>query len=129
MTTTQPNDRMDEREMDEAIHRAMRSGASEPPLLTQVTEALSGRTWWFNLIGVPVMFAFVGIAVWAGIRFFDASETRGMIMWAVVFLFSAQSIGMLKLWYWMLLNRNSVTREVKRLEIQVARLVTTHDRA
>lgn len=129
MTTPQANDRMDEREMDEAIHRAMRSGATQAPLLTQVTEAMTGRTGWFNLIGVPVMFAFVGIAVWAGIRFFDATETRGMVLWAVVFLFSAQSIGMLKLWYWMLLNRNSVTREVKRLEFQVARLVGEQRRA
>lgn len=129
MTTTQPDDRMDEREMDDAIHRAMRSGASDPPLLTQITEAMAGRTWWFNLIGIPVMFAFVGVAVWAGIRFFDASETRAMILWAVVFLFSAQSIGMLKLWYWMLLNRNAVTREVKRLEFQVARLVGEQRRA
>ncbi len=128
MMTTQPNDRMDEHEMDDAIHRAMRSGTNEPPLLMQVTEALSGRTWWFNLIGVPVMLAFLGVAVWAGIRFFEASETRGMILWAVVFLFSAQSIGLLKLWYWMLLNRNSVTREVKRLELQVARLAARSER-
>ncbi|MBX3315654.1 MAG: hypothetical protein KF902_02185 [Phycisphaeraceae bacterium] len=116
-------DGMSEREMDEAIHRAMRSGATELPLLTQVTEAMAGRNWWLNLLAMPVMFAFFGLAVWAGVRFFDAPDARGMIMWAVIFLFSTQSIAMLKLWYWMLMNRNAVAREVKRLEFQVARLV------
>lgn len=114
-------------EMDEAIHRAMRSGAGEPPLLRQVTEAMAGPTWWLNLIGVPAMLGFFGLGVWSAIRFFDAPDTRDMIMWAVAFLFSAQVIAMLKIWYWMLMNRNAVTREVKRLEFQVARLVNTRD--
>lgn len=116
---------MSDKEMDDAIHRAMRSGATEPPLLTQVTEAMAGRTWWFNLLGVPVMFAFFVLAVWAAVRFFSAQDTRAMIMWAAIFLVSTQSIAMLKLWYWMLMNRNAVTREVKRLEFQVARLSET----
>lgn len=114
---------MSEREMDEAIHRAMRSGATEPPLLTQVAEAMAGRSWWLNLLAVPLMFAFFGVCVWSAVRFFGETQTREQIMWAVVFLFSTQSIAMLKLWYWMLMNRNAVTREVKRLELQVARLV------
>lgn len=118
-----PRDGTNEREMDEAIHRAMRTGATEPPLLTQVAEAMTGRSWWLNLLAVPMMLAFLCVCVWAGVRFFDETETRAQIMWAVIFLFSTQSIAMLKLWYWMLMNRNAVTREVKRLELQVARLV------
>ncbi len=109
-------------EMDEAIHRALRSGAGEPPLLTQVAEAMSGRSWWLNLLALPGMLAMFGVAVFAVFRFFDASETRGMVMWATIFLFCMLSVGMLKMWYWMLMNRNAVTREVKRLEMQVARL-------
>lgn len=120
---------MSERDMDEAIHRAMRSGTSEPPLLTQVAEAMTGRSWWLNLLAVPLMFAFLGVCIWSVIRFFGETQTREQIMWAVVFLFSAQSIGMLKLWYWMLMNRNAVTREVKRLEFQVARLASAPNRS
>ncbi len=123
--TSNPSGGMSDKQMDDAIHRAMRSGATEPPLLTQVTEAMAGRTWWFNLLGVPVMFAFFALAVWAAVRFFSAPDTRAMIMWAAIFLVSTQSIAMLKLWYWMLMNRNAVTREVKRLEFQVARLIET----
>jgi hypothetical protein len=29
---------------------------------------------------------------------------------------------MMKIWYWLELNKNAVTREIKRLELQVARL-------
>jgi|GEM_PF-3584282 len=31
-------------------------------------------------------------------------------------------IGLIKIWYWMELNRNTVLREIKRLELQVAHL-------
>ncbi len=109
-------------EMDAAIGRAMRAGANEPPILTQVAEAFSGRMGGINMLGVPMMFGLLGLAVWSGFRFFDATETRGMVMWATIFLFCSTSIGMFKMWYWMLMNRNAVTREVKRLELQVARL-------
>lgn len=123
MTTERTTGGLNDAEMDEAIHRAMRSGANEPPIFTQLSEALAGRTWWINLFGVPIMLGMVGLAVWSAVRFFAAADTRDMIMWAVLFLFSLQAVGLLKLWYWMALNRNAVTREVKRLELQVARLV------
>jgi hypothetical protein len=123
--TSKPSGGMSDKEMDDAIHRAMRSGATEPPLLTQVTEAMAGRTWWFNVVGVAVLLAFTALAVLSVVRFFHSTETRDMIMWATIFIFCDTSVGMLKLWYWVRMNRNAVTREVKRLELQVARLIET----
>ena len=44
------------------------------------------------------------------------------IAWAGGFGLSLIAIAMLKIWYWMELNKNAVTREVKRVELQLARL-------
>jgi hypothetical protein len=31
-------------------------------------------------------------------------------------------LGLVKLWYWMLANRNGINREIKRLEMRIAEL-------
>ena len=41
---------------------------------------------------------------------------------AIGFVFCINAVAMLKLWYFMEMNKNAVTREVKRLELQIARL-------
>lgn len=110
-------------ETDEAIRRAMRAASGdEPPVIAQVIESFKGRMWWINLLSVPIMLAFMALGVVSAVRFFGASEARDLILWATLFLFSAFTVAMFKVWYWMLLNRNAITREMKRLEVQVARL-------
>lgn len=110
-------------ETDEAIRRAMRSAQrDEPPMVAQVIESFRGRMWWVNVLSIPMMLAFMILGIVSAVRFFGASEVRDLILWATLFLFSAFTVAMFKVWYWMLLNRNAVTREVKRLEVQVASL-------
>ncbi len=43
-----------------------------------------------------------------------------MIAWATVFIVATSSMGMMFTMYWMQLNRNAVTRELKRLELTIA---------
>lgn len=57
----------------------------------------------------------------AAVAFFRARDMRDWIMYAGVFLFAAMAVAMLKLWYLMELNRNTHTREIKRVELQLAR--------
>lgn len=44
------------------------------------------------------------------------------IAWSVCFLFSNMAVAMMKLWFWMQMDKNVVIREMKRLELQVATL-------
>jgi uncharacterized membrane protein YciS (DUF1049 family) len=55
-------------------------------------------------------------------QFFRAESTRAMIAWAAGFVSCAMAIAMIKIWYWMELNKNSLAREIKRLELQLANL-------
>ena len=59
-------------------------------------------------------------AVW---RAAEATEIKPMLGWAGVAAFGFFFMGLLKLWFWMEMQKNSVVREVKRLELQVASLV------
>jgi hypothetical protein len=61
------------------------------------------------------------------VRFYSVETTREMVAWATGFVFFCLTVSMLKVWYWMELNKNAVTREIKRLELQLARLVDRED--
>lgn len=56
-------------------------------------------------------------------RFFGAADMRGMLTWAGGAGFAMMSLGMVKLWFWMEMQKNGVIRELKRLELQVASLI------
>jgi hypothetical protein len=65
---------------------------------------------------------FVVIAAASVVMFFRAGATRDQIAWAAVFVVMSISLGIFFVLYWMELQRLAVLREIKRLELQVARL-------
>jgi hypothetical protein len=67
-----------------------------------------------------------GYAVW---RAAEATEVKAMLGWAGVAAFGFFFLGLLKMWFWMEMQKNSVVREVKRLELQVASLVALASRS
>lgn len=87
-----------------------------------------GRMKWASLLVWVYGLLFTGVAVYAAWRFFTTDAVRDYVLWAVVFIMSMLIVIVTKLWYWMLANRNSLHREVKRLELQVAALLEKLDR-
>lgn len=99
----------------------------EESLREFISAAYRGKLRWLMVLTAFWSLAFFALAVFAGFRFFDAESTRDQIMWTAIFLFSMQAVGMLKQWHWMQMDRHSIIREVKRLELQVARLSQRSD--
>jgi len=113
---------------DDEIRGAMKSdeaslrSAGDEGLIRQMSETFRGRMRvWIAITWVATL-VWVGVAVWAAAAFFRARETRDWIMYAAVFLFAGMAVAMLKMWYLMEVNRNTHTREIKRVEMQLARL-------
>jgi hypothetical protein len=65
---------------------------------------------------------FFAVFVLAGIRFFGMTTPADAIFWATIFLLTGLAVSMIKIMHWMLINRNRLLREIKRLELEVARL-------
>ena len=68
---------------------------------------------------------FMGVAIFSGVKFFRTGEIRYQIMYAVIFLTCIQWVGLLKIFAWQLIHRNSVKREIKRLELSIAEMSET----
>lgn len=94
----------------------------EQSMLTMVMETFRTRSRWLVLLGIVIGIVFMVLAIVAAARFFQAETVREMLAYSTGFVFCLLAVGGMKVWYWMELNKNAVTREVKRLELQIARL-------
>ena len=128
---------MTQQSIDEKIKQALAAEdaevyarfAEEPSLLAQGMELFHTRNRWINAIVILVMTIFMGVGVYSLWMFAMAQETKALIGWAMGFGFSMAAVSMLKLWAWMEIEKNSTIREIKRLELQVARLTQRLDKS
>ncbi|MCZ6836884.1 MAG: hypothetical protein O7G85_14000 [Planctomycetota bacterium] len=120
------------RDLDEKIRMALLEKdrelfdehAGEQGLFEMVAETFRGRHRWLVILVCFYSVVFTGLAIFTAVRFFQADESsmREMIAWAIAFVFCFNAVAMLKMWYFMEMNKNSTIREIKRVELQIARL-------
>ncbi len=97
-------------------------------------ESLTGEQGMFDMIGdsfrskmrywVLFLWAYsliaFGFAVWVTVRFLQATETKELAIWGGVWVLLVLAILLAKIWYFMEVNKNTVLRELKRVELQIA---------
>src|SRR5690349_17532318 len=96
---------------------------SENPVQATLT-AFRTQHLFFSVAGFLAGTACLALAAYAVWRASETTEVRAMLGWAGVAAFGFFFLGILKIWFWMEMQKNSIVREVKRLELQVASLVT-----
>lgn len=84
----------------------------------------NGLGKWMALITV-IIFIVTGLMIWTGYQFFNAIDLDERVFWGVWFIITVSAQIALKQWTWMEINRTSLLREVKRVEIEVAKLAAT----
>ncbi len=65
---------------------------------------------------------FMGGAVGSAIGFFATERTKAHIMYAALFVCFVLFVGFMKVFAWLMIARNGIRREVKRLELRIADL-------
>ncbi len=118
------------RDIDDKIKEALRAEdaelldlyGGEQSMLEMAIGVLRGHHRWLVLLTWLLMIAFTGLTIVSAIQFFNAESTRAMIAWSMGFVLGILTVSLLKIWFWMEMNKNAVTREVKRVELQLARL-------
>lgn len=93
-------------------------------IFAMVGDLFRTRHRWLTIYAFIWTFVFLGLAIWCAVRFFgtDPGDTRDLILWSVGFVFSMMVTSLLKLWFWLDMQRNAITREIKRLELAIARM-------
>ena len=114
-------DMMIDEALDAEERELLRSIGGEPGFFAQVFGIFGGATGWVNLLLMVVQGALFMGGVWAAWNFFEAADALTALHWglpAAVLLLMALII---KLSMWPTIQSNRVIRELKRLELQLAR--------
>ncbi len=96
----------------------------EQNVLQMLGGVFSGKNKWLIILMNIVMVAVFGFLVYAVVQYFNTNVTNELINWSLAIIVCLLMISMLKLFTWMQMDKNSLLRELKRLELQVATLST-----
>ena len=91
----------------------------EDTLLSMVGELYSRRMLPSLLAHAAYSLPFIAGAVYSGIKFFDTRPVQFPLMYAAIFICCIHVIFLRKVIYWQMLQKNSISREVKRLEVRI----------
>ena len=117
-------------DLDQAIRESLSSEDTElfdrlgadQALHRQVLATFEGQLRWFNTAGWIAGLVLFGVASVSAWRFVQAEELGDMLRWGGASALAFAGLGLVKVWFWLELQKNAVVRELKRLELQVARL-------
>lgn len=116
-----------DRQIEEALEaedRDLLKKFGEQGVFAQMFSVYDGKMRWLAVMATVMTFAlFIG-AVYCAWKFFGATDAVLATRWAAAALVLMIMVGFLKLWFWMRMESNRILREVKRVELQVARLNT-----
>lgn len=94
----------------------------EQNIFEQMTSAFRTKNRWLLVLGFVLTLIFLGVGIYALLQFIELKETVQALPWAVLLIFSLMAITMMKMWYFMELNKNAVLREIARLEMRIEKM-------
>lgn len=65
---------------------------------------------------------FIAAGTYVATEFFKTDDIQYQIMYAAIFLSCFYGLGLMKIFAWLMIHRNSIKREIKRLELRIAEL-------
>lgn len=115
--------------LDQAIRQALSAEDAEflarfEDKQSPINEALgtfSGRWGLLNAFAALITFALFAAFLYCAWNAFAAGDLRETVLWSGGAVLAMLGVAMLKMYFWMEIQKNAVLREVKRLELQVAR--------
>lgn len=122
--------------IDQEIRQALMEGESEAiqelgkeqNIWNMSMEIFRGRQKWFNILGSVFILVFTVGGIWALLKLLAATELQEIAQFGLLFITAFVAVGFLKIWFWMEMNRNSVVREILRLELRIQELSKKLDR-
>ena len=93
-----------------------RLGADES-LHRQVLATFEGRLRWFNAAGWIAGVVLFAAACVLALRFVSAQDLEEKLHWGAASALAFAGVMLVKVWFWLELQKNAIVREVKRLEV------------
>jgi hypothetical protein len=96
--------------------------SKEDTLLSMVGELYSSRMLPSLVAHGAYSLPFIAAAVYCAIKFFDTQQIQFQLMYAAIFICCVHVVFLRIVIFWQMLQKNSTSREVKRLEVRIVEL-------
>lgn len=106
-------------EDDEAFLKNLEDGRG---LFTQMGDALRGPMMMWNVLVFVFIFAFMALGIWFALQVSAATDLKATVLWMFGIAGCVFAIAMLKIWFFMRMNHIATLRELKKIELRLARL-------
>ncbi len=100
----------------------MHNDSGEDSILWMLSEFYSPRMRAVAVFIWVIGLAFLILAIYSAVRFFRVTDTKHEVLFATIFICCFNGIGLMKVFAWQMIHRNSIKREIKRLELRLAEL-------
>ncbi|ULC60838.1 hypothetical protein MBM09_07515 [Flaviramulus sp. BrNp1-15] len=94
----------------------------EQGLLGSFKSIFKGKDSWLVIIMNIVNILVFGLLIYCIIQTFEVQDTNELIIWIALIFVCFMVMGMIKLYVWMKIDKNTILREMKRLELQISSL-------
>jgi hypothetical protein len=84
-----------------------------------LADMLRKQSLFLRLFPIVGILAFLLIGGFAAVRFFSVEGVREWIAYATLFLAALIAVSLIKLWLYLVWMRNSLMREIKRMELRL----------
>ncbi|ABV88264.1 DUF6768 family protein [Shewanella pealeana] len=100
----------------------------DPSLFAMLGDAFKGRLGGWMILMSIIAFLLSLLMLWSGYQFFFVVESPvALIKWGVTLLLASMMQIAIKMWIYNEMNRNATAREIKRLELAIAKLKSVDD--
>ena len=100
----------------------------EQNIIGKMGEVYKGKLGWLAVVMNIVHLVAFGFLIYCIVQFFNTQETNELIKWSSAAFLCMIVMGMLKLFVWMQMDKNDILRNLKRLELQLATLMSRMDK-
>ena len=94
----------------------------EQDLFEMLTGLYQGKLKWLTILTTIVMIVIFVAGIYCTVEFFNATTSIEMMKWGAGMFTSLIAVSMLKLFNWLQIYSNKISREMKRLEFQISLL-------
>ncbi|NNE01700.1 MAG: hypothetical protein HKN52_00925 [Eudoraea sp.] len=93
---------------------------NEPSIFEKLGEVYKGRQGWLAMVMNIVILLLFALFIYSLIQFLNTTQIQELVRWASVGLFSILALSIMKIYFWMQMDKNDLKRELKRIELQIA---------
>ena len=104
-----------------AEDRAIAQQFEELGLIGQFKSVFHGKTAWLSSVILIYSIVLTGLFFYSAWKFVALTEVSDKLLWGGAAWFLATMIAFMKVWFWLRMESNRIVREIKRLELQIAR--------